>query len=125
MKRILAALLIALLCVGLLVGCSGAQTSATEAAQTQSEESSNTTTYADDYDDNSTHYTAPSESANVYDYSDDSDEITYICNKNTKKFHYPDCASVKQMKEKNKLEVTWSRAEVIAKGYDPCHNCNP
>lgn len=51
--------------------------------------------------------------------------VTYICNMNTKKFHYPTCSSVDQMKEKNKLEVNLSRDEVIAQGYVPCKNCNP
>ena len=50
---------------------------------------------------------------------------TYICNTNTKKFHYPDCKSVKQMKEKNKLERSCTREELISEGYDPCGNCNP
>lgn len=51
--------------------------------------------------------------------------VSYICNKNTKKFHYPTCFSVDQMSEKNKLEVTLSREEVIAQGYEPCKRCNP
>lgn len=51
--------------------------------------------------------------------------ITYICNTNTKKFHYPSCSSVKQMSEKNKQEVTLSREEIIAQGYVPCKRCNP
>lgn len=52
-------------------------------------------------------------------------EITYICNTNTKKFHYPSCSSVDQMKDKNKLETTAGRDEVIAQGYEPCKRCNP
>ena len=50
---------------------------------------------------------------------------TYILNTNTKKFHYPSCSSVKQMKDKNKKEVTCTRDEVIDMGYDPCKRCNP
>lgn len=50
---------------------------------------------------------------------------TYILNKNTKKFHYPSCSSVSDMKEKNKQEFTGSRNEVIAMGYTPCKRCNP
>lgn len=49
----------------------------------------------------------------------------YILNKNTKKFHYPECRSVKQMKEKNKKYYTGTREECIGMGYDPCGNCNP
>ena len=55
----------------------------------------------------------------------DAPTTTYILNTNTKKFHYPYCKSVNQMKEKNKQEFTGTRDEVIAMGYDPCGNCNP
>lgn len=49
----------------------------------------------------------------------------YILNTNTKKFHYPSCSSVKQMKDKNKKEYNGSRDDVISMGYDPCKKCNP
>ncbi len=49
----------------------------------------------------------------------------YVANKNTRKFHYPDCSSVKQMKESNKLYFNGTREELIKKGYDPCKKCNP
>lgn len=52
-------------------------------------------------------------------------DITYIVNINSKKFHEPDCSSVKQMAESNKLEVTCSREDLIADGYSPCGNCDP
>lgn len=50
---------------------------------------------------------------------------TYVLNTNTKKFHYPNCSSVKQMLEKNKKIVTMSRDEVINAGYKPCGRCHP
>lgn len=49
----------------------------------------------------------------------------YVLNKNTKKFHYPSCSSVDQMKEKNKLHYVWTREEVIRRGYEPCGRCHP
>ena len=49
----------------------------------------------------------------------------YILKTNTKKFHYPSCSSVKQMKASNKKEYTGSRDDLIAQGYDPCKKCNP
>lgn len=49
----------------------------------------------------------------------------YILNTNTKKFHYPSCSSVKQMKASNKKEYTGSRDDLIAQRYDPCKKCNP
>lgn len=50
---------------------------------------------------------------------------TYILNKNTKKFHYPTCSSVNQMKDSNKWYYEGTRDEVIAMGYDPCGRCHP
>ncbi len=50
---------------------------------------------------------------------------TYILNTNTHKFHYPDCSSVSDMKEKNKKVFTGTREEAIAQGYVPCKRCNP
>lgn len=49
----------------------------------------------------------------------------WIANKNTLKFHYPSCSSVKTMSEKNKVYFTATRDEIIALGYDSCQNCNP
>lgn len=51
--------------------------------------------------------------------------VTYVLNTNTKKFHYPDCASVDEIKEKNRQDVSWDRSDVIAQGYVPCKRCNP
>lgn len=50
---------------------------------------------------------------------------TYVLNTSTMKFHKPTCSSVDKMAGKNKLEYTGTREEVIAKGYEPCKNCNP
>lgn len=49
----------------------------------------------------------------------------YVANKNTRKFHYPDCSSEKQMKESNKLYFNGTREELISKEYEPCKKCNP
>lgn len=51
--------------------------------------------------------------------------IDYIINRNTGKFHYPDCSSVDQMAEHNKREYTGNRADLILQGYEPCKRCNP
>lgn len=50
---------------------------------------------------------------------------SYVANKNTKKFHYPSCGSVEDMKEKNKLYYDGSRDDLINQGYVPCKRCNP
>ena len=49
----------------------------------------------------------------------------YILNTNTKKFHYPTCSSVNDMKEKNKQEFFGTRDEAISNGYSPCGRCKP
>ena len=54
-----------------------------------------------------------------------SGNVTYVLNINTKKFHLPSCSSVRDMKDKNKKEVSCSRDEVIDMGYVPCKRCNP
>ncbi len=52
-------------------------------------------------------------------------EQHYIINTNTGKFHHPTCRSIKRMKDKNKLEFTGTRDDVLARGYSPCMICNP
>jgi len=49
----------------------------------------------------------------------------YVLNTNTMKFHYPDCASVRDMAEHNKLEEVTTREDLIQRGYSPCGNCKP
>ncbi len=49
----------------------------------------------------------------------------YILNTNSKRFHYPDCPSVEDMKEKNKRDYNGTREELIEKGYKPCGRCQP
>ncbi len=49
----------------------------------------------------------------------------YVLNQNSKKFHYPHCGSVKQMKEKNRRDFFGSREDVLSMGYVPCKNCHP
>ena len=54
-----------------------------------------------------------------------SEEQDYILNTSKKKFHYPDCPSVKQMSEKNKQTRHCTREKLINEGYDACGNCHP
>ncbi|WP_026496698.1 DNA/RNA non-specific endonuclease [Butyrivibrio sp. WCD3002] len=51
---------------------------------------------------------------------------SYIGNWNSHVFHYPDCDSVKDMKEKNKVYFEdATRDEVIENGFKPCQRCAP
>lgn len=52
-------------------------------------------------------------------------QADYILNTNTKKFHYPTCSSVNDMKEKNKQKFFGTRDEAISNGYSPCGRCKP
>ena len=52
-------------------------------------------------------------------------QADYILNTNMKKFHYPTCSSVNDMKEKNKQKFFGTRDEAIALGYSPCGRCKP
>lgn len=52
-------------------------------------------------------------------------EADYILNRNTHKFHLPDCDSVADMKEKNKVHFAGDREEAVSQGYEPCKRCNP
>lgn len=54
----------------------------------------------------------------------DTTTAAYIGNSNTLKFHRPDCSSVGQMSEANKVSFS-SRDEAISAGYTPCKRCNP
>lgn len=52
-------------------------------------------------------------------------EADYIINTNTKKFHRPDCSSVKKIKAENKSNFNGTKEELISYGYSPCGNCKP
>ena len=51
--------------------------------------------------------------------------IFYVLNTNTKKFHYPSCSDVENIKQKNRQDYTGTRDEVIGMGYQSCGHCNP
>ena len=51
-------------------------------------------------------------------------EAVYIGNRNSQRFHYPDCASVVDMKPANQV-LFQSREEAIEAGYTPCGRCKP
>lgn len=54
-----------------------------------------------------------------------SEEMTYILNTNSMKFHDPSCSGVTNMNDRNKQEFTGTREELIEQGYEPCGICNP
>lgn len=56
---------------------------------------------------------------------DSSEQVKYVVNTNSKKFHKPDCSSAKKISDKNRAEMTATREQMIADGYSPCGTCNP
>lgn len=64
----------------------------------------------------------PAEEINTPDVNEN---ITYVLNLNSLKFHYPDCNSVSNMAAHNRQDVTYTREEIINMGFTPCGNCNP
>jgi DNA-entry nuclease len=65
--------------------------------------------------------TTTSESTTTAD--KDSSTCDYILNKNTKKIHLPDCSSVSDMAEKNKVSYNGTIDELESQGYTPCKRC--
>lgn len=57
--------------------------------------------------------------------SDTPTSCAFVVNTNTKKFHKPTCSSVKDIKDKNRLDTDKSCDELIAEGYSPCKKCHP
>lgn len=53
-----------------------------------------------------------------------SDELSYVGNKNSKKFHLSICDSIAQMNEDNKIYFD-NRDQAVNDGYTPCKSCNP
>lgn len=53
------------------------------------------------------------------------DQVMYVLNVNSDKFHLPDCPSVSRMSDRNKREVTSAIDQMVANGYSPCGNCLP
>lgn len=49
----------------------------------------------------------------------------YVLNKNTRRFHYPDCRSVPEISQRNREDVFASRDELLARGFVSCGNCRP
>lgn len=64
---------------------------------------------------------------NVFEVSKETEtpECVYILNKNTMKFHKPDCSSVQDMSKRNIVKYNGDRADVIGMGYEACKRCNP
>ena len=54
----------------------------------------------------------------------DTSKLSYVGNKNTKKFHLSTCDGATSMSSKNKVNFK-NREQAIDNGYSPCKTCNP
>lgn len=70
------------------------------------------------------YHTGDSKSSETEQPSKTSEDL-YVLNRNTKKFHRPDCSSVQDIKPKNEQEFSGNTKALIQQGYSPCKNCNP
>lgn len=53
------------------------------------------------------------------------DQVAYVLNVSSGKFHLPDCPSVGKMADYNKRDVMSTYDEMVVNGYSPCGNCLP
>lgn len=53
------------------------------------------------------------------------EEMSYVLNTGSKKFHYPECTSISDISQANMQEYTGTRELLIAQGYEPCGRCRP
>lgn len=56
--------------------------------------------------------------------NDNTQSLSYIGNKNSKKFHLSSCDGAQNTSDKNKVSFS-SREDAVNSGYTPCKNCNP
>ncbi|NCE64594.1 hypothetical protein D1159_08340 [Pseudoflavonifractor sp. 524-17] len=53
------------------------------------------------------------------------EEMRYILNTNSKKFHLPGCSGAESISKRNREEYTGSRQALLDQGYAACGICNP
>ena len=79
--------------------------------------------------DNEKHLTGMLGFAAGYDYckmrSAGNQEMQYVLNIKSMKFHTPECSGGKSIKDENRQVVTCPREDLIQQGYEPCKSCNP
>jgi len=53
------------------------------------------------------------------------EQMNYVLNTKSKKFHDPDCSGADGISESNREDYTGTRQWLIAMGYTPCGQCDP
>lgn len=55
----------------------------------------------------------------------DKEDVEYILNTRSKKFHLPDCSGAENISENNKETYYGKKSELLENGYSPCGVCHP
>ena len=76
-----------------------------------------------DRDDKTTESTTETTTESTTASESESIVMDFVINTNTRKFHLPDCNSVADMAEHNKMEYTGTIEELKNMGYTPCKRC--
>ena len=92
-----------------------ATTEETTEATTEETTEETTETTTESTTETTTESTTASESESIV--------MDFVINTNTRKFHLPDCNSVADMAEHNKMEYTGTIEELKNMGYTPCKRC--
>ena len=57
--------------------------------------------------------------------AEETEDVTYILNTRSLRFHLPDCSGAADIGEKNRQTYAGTREELLAQGYQPCGKCKP
>lgn len=53
------------------------------------------------------------------------EDVFYVLNTSSNKFHLPTCGGIETMSQKNKAVTYETKQQLLDKGYSPCGNCKP
>jgi DNA-entry nuclease len=57
--------------------------------------------------------------------SSGAEEMSYVLNTSSHKFHLPDCSGAASMSASNRQDYTGTRQSLLDQGYTPCGTCKP
>ena len=53
------------------------------------------------------------------------EDVSYVLNTSSKKFHDPACSNAASISKGNRQEWTGVREDLVSQGYSPCGQCKP
>lgn len=78
-----------------------------------------------DYETGESHKAHQPDHEQAADAAQENTPQAYVLNTSSTRFHKPTCDSVADMNPENRAEVTDTRANLVADGYEPCGSCQP